>query len=75
MVYSPPYVPQGKGKIERSFRTVTSQFLPSFKGDTLRDINEALECWIRDVYHQDGMRPAGPTLTWKTTSKKGLRAA
>ncbi|CAO0822229.1 hypothetical protein DFAR_2910003 [Desulfarculales bacterium] len=48
----PPYVPQGRGKIEKLFRTVRFQFLPSFKGDTLRDINEALECWIRDVYHQ-----------------------
>ncbi|CAO0820761.1 transposase [Desulfarculales bacterium] len=45
-------MPQGKGKIERFFRTVRSQFLPGFKGDTFRDINEALECWVRDVYHQ-----------------------
>lgn len=52
LVHSPPYVPQGRGKIERFFRTVRSQFLPGFKGDTLQDINEALECWIRDVYHQ-----------------------
>ncbi|CAO0824132.1 transposase [Desulfarculales bacterium] len=52
LIHSPPYVPQGKGKIEKFFRTVRSQFLPGFKGDTLRDINEALECWVRDVYHQ-----------------------
>ncbi|CAO0819786.1 transposase [Desulfarculales bacterium] len=52
LVHSPPYVPQGWGKIERFFRTVRSQFLLGFEGDTLRDINEALECWIRDVYHQ-----------------------
>ncbi|CAO0821961.1 hypothetical protein DFAR_2740026 [Desulfarculales bacterium] len=45
-------MPQGRGKIEKFFRTARSQFLPDFKGDTLRDINEALECWIRDVYHQ-----------------------
>ncbi|CAO0824198.1 hypothetical protein DFAR_490010 [Desulfarculales bacterium] len=52
LVHSPPYVPQDRGKIEKFFRTIRSQFLPDFKGDTLRDINEALECWIRDVYHQ-----------------------
>ncbi|CAO0820425.1 transposase [Desulfarculales bacterium] len=43
LVNSLPYVPQGRSKIERLFRTVRSQFLPGFKGDTLRDINEALE--------------------------------
>ncbi|CAO0821564.1 transposase [Desulfarculales bacterium] len=52
LVHSPRYVLQGMGKIERLFRTVRAQFLPGFRGDTLRDINEALECWIRDVYHQ-----------------------
>ncbi|CAO0822241.1 hypothetical protein DFAR_2910015 [Desulfarculales bacterium] len=52
MVHSPPYVPQGRGKLEKFFRTVRSQVFPGFKGNTLRDINEALECWIRDVYHQ-----------------------
>ncbi|CAO0819633.1 hypothetical protein DFAR_1040020 [Desulfarculales bacterium] len=52
LVHSPLDVPQGRGKIEKLFRAVRSQFLPGFKGDTLCDINEALECWIRDVYHQ-----------------------
>ncbi|CAO0819907.1 transposase [Desulfarculales bacterium] len=52
LVHSPPYVPQGRGKIERLFRTVRSSFLPGFKSDTLRDINEAWKCWIGDVYHQ-----------------------
>ncbi|CAO0821609.1 transposase [Desulfarculales bacterium] len=52
LVHSPPYVPQGRGKIERFFRIVRSQFLPGFEGGTLRDINEALGCWIMDVYHQ-----------------------
>ncbi|CAO0820216.1 transposase [Desulfarculales bacterium] len=54
LVHSPPYVTQGRGKIERFFCTARSQFLPDFKGYTLRDINEALECWIRvrDVYYQ-----------------------
>ncbi|CAO0824858.1 transposase [Desulfarculales bacterium] len=51
LVHSSLYVPQGRGKIERFFRTVRSQFLPGFKSDIFRDINEALECWIRDVYH------------------------
>ncbi|CAO0822169.1 transposase [Desulfarculales bacterium] len=52
LVHSLHYVPQSRGKVERFFRTVRSQFLPGFKGDTLRGINEALECWIRDIYYQ-----------------------
>ncbi|CAO0823510.1 transposase [Desulfarculales bacterium] len=52
LVHSPPDVPQGRGKVERFFRTVRSQLFPCLKGDILRDINEALEYWIRDVYHQ-----------------------
>ncbi|CAO0821796.1 transposase [Desulfarculales bacterium] len=42
----------GQGRNRKTFRTVKSQFLPSFKGDALRDINDALKCWIKDVYHQ-----------------------
>ena len=51
LVHSRPYKPQGRGKIERWFRTVRTQFIPGFRGKTLQEINEALECWIRDVYH------------------------
>jgi putative transposase len=51
LVHSPPYKPQGRGKIERWFRTIRTQFLSGFRGRTLHDLNEALECWIRDVYH------------------------
>ncbi|CAO0823185.1 transposase [Desulfarculales bacterium] len=39
LVRSPSYVPQGRGKIEKFFRTVRFQFFPGFKDDTLRDIN------------------------------------
>lgn len=52
LVHSRPYKPQGRGKIERWFRTVRGQFLSGFKGKTLYELNEALDCWIRDLYHQ-----------------------
>lgn len=52
LIHARPYTPQGKGKIERFFRTVRSQFLSGFRGSTLADINQALECWLRDEYHQ-----------------------
>ncbi|CAO0824800.1 hypothetical protein DFAR_920022 [Desulfarculales bacterium] len=86
LVHSPPYVSQDKGKIEKLFRTVRSQFLPGFKSNSLWDINQALGCWIRDVYHQrkhlgtgqppvtllqqDGVRRAGPRQPGRLLQKK-----
>jgi transposase InsO family protein len=52
LIHSSPYKPQGRGKIERFFRTVRSQFLSGFRGKTLRDLNEALDLWLNDLYHQ-----------------------
>lgn len=52
LVHSQPYQPQGRGKIERWFYTVQTQFLPGFKGQSLKELNLALDCWIRDLYHQ-----------------------
>ena len=51
LIHARPYKPQGKGKIERFFRTVRTEFLPYFMGKTLLDINLAFSCWLRDVYH------------------------
>ncbi len=52
LIHARPYSPQGKGKIERWFKTVRSWFLPGFCGQTLEDLNEALSIWIEEVYHQ-----------------------
>jgi hypothetical protein len=52
LVHSQPYQPPGRGKIERFFRTLQTQFVSGFKGSTLHDLNLSLECWIRDIYHQ-----------------------
>ncbi len=43
LIHTPPYTPQGRGKIERFFRTVRSQFLPCFHGNTLEEINISLD--------------------------------
>jgi putative transposase len=52
LIHARPYKPQGKGKIERFFRTVRMQFLPCFKGKTLEELNEAFDLWLNDIYHQ-----------------------
>lgn len=52
LIHARPYKPQGKGKIERWFRTVRLQFLQKFTGKTLQDLNTAFDKWLNDVYHQ-----------------------
>jgi len=52
LTHTPPYTPQGRGKIERFFRTVRSQFLASFAGQSLEQLNQAFCDWIRKEYHQ-----------------------
>ena len=52
LVHSKPYTPQGRGKIERFFRTIRTEFLPGFMGETLDELNECLDLWLADVYHQ-----------------------
>jgi transposase InsO family protein len=52
LIHARPYKPQGKGKIERWFKTVRTDFLPRFKGHRLFELNEALDIWINDIYHQ-----------------------
>lgn len=52
LIHARPYKPQGKGKIERFFRTVRGQFLTGFTGGSLVELNAAFSCWLRDEYHQ-----------------------
>ncbi|MGA7802841.1 MAG: DDE-type integrase/transposase/recombinase [Gammaproteobacteria bacterium] len=52
LVHTPPYTPQGRGKIERFFRTVRTQFLPGFRGGELAELNVAFSLWVNDDYHR-----------------------
>lgn len=52
LIHARPYMPQGKGKIERYFRTIRTEFLPCFHGETIVEINIALDLWLREDYHQ-----------------------
>ena len=52
LIHAKPYTPQGKGKIERWFKTVRSSFLPLFNGSGLIELDEALQRWITESYHK-----------------------
>jgi len=53
-IHSTPYTPNTRGKIERFFGTVRSQFLPeaeSAKIVTLDELNSSFQAWVEIVYH------------------------
>ena len=55
IVHTPPYQPEGRGKIERYFRNVREQFLANLDRKqtlTLEDLNERLWVWIDNAYHR-----------------------
>jgi putative transposase len=53
LVHSRPYTPQGRGKIERFFRTVRESFLQEVENKTLSlgQLNERWDDWV-DSYNQ-----------------------
>jgi putative transposase len=69
LIHARPYKPQGKGKIERFFRTVRAEFLTGFKGTSLPDLNEAFGLWLAEVYHQRRHSSTGQTPFARFTSK------
>lgn len=52
LIHARPYKPQGKGKIERFFRTVRSHFLPFARTRSLSELNQDLTHWLDTAYHQ-----------------------
>jgi len=69
LIHARPYKPQGKGKIERFFRTVRGDFLPCFRGNTLAELNQALFFWLQDIYHQRIHSSTGQTPFARFTSR------
>src|SRR5215472_19199586 len=54
IVHTPPYQPEGRGKIERFFRSCREQFLNNLDRKqtlSLEGLNERLWAWL-DVYHR-----------------------
>ena len=56
LVHSTPGRPQGRGKIERFFRTLRDEALVELNGpgrpDGLPELERLLQAWIERVYHQ-----------------------
>ncbi len=69
LIHAKPYTPQGKGKIERWFKTVRTNFLALFKGSTMSELNEALTQWITESYHKKIHSATGQTPFQRFTGK------
>jgi putative transposase len=70
IVHTPPYQPEGRGKIERMFRSVRDQFLADLDRKTLltlEQLNERLAHWIDTVYHraEHSALQTTPLLRWQ----------
>jgi transposase InsO family protein len=70
IVHTPPYQPEGRGKIERVFRSVREQFLADLDPKTLLtlgQLNERLWQWIDTVYHrtEHSALQTTPLLRWQ----------
>lgn len=70
IIHTPPYQPEGRGKIERFFRSVREQFLANLDPQrtlTLLELNECLWVWIEQVYHVSEHSGVGstPLLRWQ----------
>lgn len=70
IIHTPPYQPEGRGKIERFFRSVREQFLAELDPKALLSIeqlNERLWHWLDTVYHrrEHSSLETTPLLRWQ----------
>jgi putative transposase len=70
IIHSRPYQPEGRGKIERCFRTVREQFLANLDPKrpwSLDELNDRLWAWIENAYHrsQHSALETTPLLRWQ----------
>jgi putative transposase len=77
IVHSRPYQPEGRGKVERFFRTVREQFLANLDPKhllSLEELNDRLWIWIESVYHRAEHSALG-ALRWRVGSVISSRSA
>jgi putative transposase len=70
VIHTPPYQPEGRGKIERFFRSVREGFLASLDPKallSLDQLNERLWHWLDTVYHrrEHSSLQTTPLLRWQ----------
>jgi transposase InsO family protein len=75
LIHATPYSPQGKGKMERWFRTVRMQLLPVIESAaplSVETMNRKLAAWVEGEYHHAPHRGLGgetPADRWARKSE------
>jgi putative transposase len=75
LIHARPYRPQGKGKIERWFKTVRAQLLTRLTEDDTRSLealNRRLHAWVEGEYHHAphrGLAGKTPLEQWALTGE------
>jgi transposase InsO family protein len=77
-INSKPYTPQGRGKIERFFRTAREQFLaePEITNvESLAELNKLFRAWLEVEYHKQSHSATGelPIERWRQNIGNFLR--
>ncbi len=79
LIHSRPHRPEGRGKIERFFRTVRDQFLVEVAHTSVTDVahlNALFGAWVETVYHRNVHSETGQTpLERFSAGATGLRYA
>jgi transposase InsO family protein len=78
LIHTTPYYPEGKGKIERFFRTVRSMFLPCLRRvNSLQELNQCFDAWLQNEYNRrphDGIGGAQPLNTYLRSADSRIRS-
>ena len=64
LIHSRPGRPEGRGKIERVFRTIREQVLGELEDHppaSLEELNRSFQAWVESVYHQREHSQTGQT--------------
>jgi transposase InsO family protein len=69
LIHSKPFQPEGRGKIERYFKTVRCRFLSHNKAATLSQLNEAFDNWLIEDYQKKVHSATGQSPFERFTSK------
>jgi len=75
LIHARPYAPQGKGKMERWFRTVRMQLMPIIEAAaplSVETMNRKLAAWVEGEYHHAPHRGLGgetPSDRWARMSE------
>ncbi|MGH3032702.1 MAG: DDE-type integrase/transposase/recombinase, partial [Gaiellaceae bacterium] len=77
LVHSAPGRPQGRGKLERFFRTVRDQFLVELEGREpvdLGELNRLFQAWLHELYHRRVHSETGEAPLARYTAQQPRRA-